>query len=86
MCYAAAMWSTSDIEGNVGPALERTINYVGDPKKVILAFTPVGLTRENLDYFLDQVTGKDVGGLFVWNFPILQTADLEVITNALDIS
>lgn len=86
MCYAAAMWSMPDIIANVGPAIDRTIDHVGDKKKVILALTPAGLDNENLTYFLDQVTSKDIGGLFVWDFPALNQADLDTICNALGIS
>ncbi|MCP5051388.1 MAG: hypothetical protein GY940_29750 [bacterium] len=85
MCYAAAMWSMNDITANVGPAIQRTINYVGDAKKVILALTPKGLTTENRDYFLDQVTSNNIGGLFIWNFPALKTPDLDTIVSALGI-
>jgi len=86
MCYATSMWSMDDIVANVGPAIERTIAHVGDPKKVFLALTPVGLNQENLAYFLNQVTTNDIGGLFVWNFPILKDADLVTICEQLGIS
>lgn len=86
MCYAAAMWSMSDIEANVGPAIARTIDNGVPPKRVILALTPAGLTGENLDYFLNQVTDKGIGGLFIWNFPALKDADLSVIEKKLGIN
>ena len=79
MCYGSAMWSMSDIQANVGPAIDRTIKYTGDPSQVILALTPKGLTDENLNYFLDQVTGKGIGGLFVWDFNDLSSGDLATI-------
>ena len=85
MCYGDAMWSMADIEANVGPALDRTIAMVKDPKRVILALTPNGLTAENRDYFLDQVTSKGVGGLFVWEWPDLPAEDLAAIQQALEI-
>lgn len=86
MCYATKMWSMDDIKANVGPAIDRTIQYVNDPDKVILALTPAGLNEENLDYFLNQVTTKGIGGLFVWNFPILQDEDLKTICERLEIT
>lgn len=85
MCYASSMWSMDDIITNVGPAIDRTIAHVGDPKKVFLALTPAGLNAENLDYFLNQVTTNDIGGLFVWNFPSLEDADLVTICEQLGI-
>ncbi len=85
MCYATAMWSMADIEANVGPAILRTIDYVNDPKKVVLALTPAGLTQTNLDYFLNEVVTKDIGGLFIWNFPILQSNELNTIIKRLGI-
>ncbi len=85
MCYASAMWSMTDIVANVGSAIDRTINYVGNRKKVILALTPIGLNGENLDYFLNEVISKDIGGLFIWNFPKLLQSDLSKIINMLDI-
>ncbi|CAG36643.1 hypothetical protein [Desulfotalea psychrophila] len=86
MCYGDAMWPLSDITANVGPAIDRTIAHAGDPKKVILALTPAGLNSENLAYFLDQVTSKGIGGLFIWEFSTLQAADLQTIQDALAIS
>ena len=86
MCYAAAMWSMADIKANVGPALDRTLGHVGDPKKVFLALTPRGLNDENLDYFLNAVTDRGVGGLFVWDFPELPASALSTITGALGIT
>jgi hypothetical protein len=85
MCYGAEMWSINDIEANVEPALNRTIGYVKDSKKVILALTPVGLNQENLNYFLHQVQDKNLGGLFIWEFPNLNQSDLNTIINVLDI-
>ena len=85
MCYAAKMWSMADIKANVGPAIQRTMDNGVPPDQVILALTPAGLTDENLTYFLDQVTAKKIGGLFIWNFPALKSADLAVIENALNI-
>ncbi|MCG8634374.1 MAG: hypothetical protein MI863_11130 [Desulfobacterales bacterium] len=86
MCYAAAMWSMSDIEANVGPAITRTIDNGVPPGQVILALTPAGLTSENLNYFLSQVTEKGIGGLFIWNYPALNADDLETIKGKLGIS
>lgn len=85
MCYAGAMWSMADIEGNVGQAIEKTISLGVDPSKVILALTPVGLTQQNLDYFLNQVTSRNIGGLFIWEYPSLAPSDLEYICEKLDI-
>jgi hypothetical protein len=79
------MWSMEDIKANVGPAIDRTISYVKDPKKVILALTPAGLDQTNLDYFLNEVISKKIGGLFVWNFPELKSSDLNIIIEKLDI-
>lgn len=86
MCYGAEMWSMSDIEANVGQALERTIGYVIDKKKVMLALTPHGLNTENLTYFLEQVKSKEIGGLFVWDFTQLKDGDLETIKTTLGIN
>ncbi len=86
MCYAAAMWDMPTIEANVGPAVSRTIAHVQDAKQVILALTPAGLDEANLAYFLSQVTSNDLGGLFVWNFPALASADLSTILETLNIS
>ncbi len=86
MCYATAMWSKADIEANVGPAISRTIDNGVPAKQVILALTPAGLSSENLDYFLNQVTGKDIGGLFIWDFPALKPEDLATIENKLGIT
>ena len=86
MCYGDTMWPMADIEANVGPALDRTIGYVRDPKKVILALTPDGLTTENRDYFLNQVASRGLGGLFIWEWPRLSADDLTAIQEALGIS
>lgn len=86
MCYGNQMWSMGDIEANVGPAIARTVQHVGDPKKVILALTPDGLTPENRDYFLDRVVSNGLGGLFVWEWPRLSGTDLHVIEQRLGIT
>lgn len=86
MCYAAAMWSMSDIIANVGPAIDRTIQNGVPAKQVILALTPAGLNAENLDYFLNQVTSKEIGGLFIWNFPALKADDLATIESTLGVT
>ncbi len=86
MCYGDQMWSMPDIVANVGPAIARTVQKVGDPNKVILALTPDGLTIENRDYFLDQVVGNKLGGLFVWEWPRLGGADLYAIEQKLGIA
>ncbi|OZG72768.1 hypothetical protein BTA51_14700 [Hahella sp. CCB-MM4] len=83
MCYAASMWSMSDIEANVGPAIDRTIANGVPAKQVILALTPAGLNQENLDYFLNQVTSKGIGGLFIWNYPAMPDNYLQQIEQAL---
>lgn len=86
MCYATEMWSKADIEANVSQAIERTINDNGvTAKSVILALTPEGLDDWNLNYFLDQVLKYDIGGVYVWNFPLLKGADLDVIKDRLGI-
>jgi len=85
MCYAAEMWSMADIQANVGPAIQRTIDNGVSPKQVILALTPAGLNSENLSYFLNQVTSKQIGGLFIWNYPDLSAKDLDTIQKSLDI-
>ena len=85
MCYGGAMWSMTDIIANVGPAIDRTLANGVPAKEVILALTPAGLNPENLDYFLNQVTDKGIGGLFIWNFPDLHYSDLEEIERRLDI-
>ncbi len=86
MCYADAMWPMQDIISNVGPAIEKTIAQGVDAKKVILALTYNGLTRENLDYFLNQVTSHNIGGLFIWEYPSLNSDDLEYICSKLKIN
>ncbi|WP_020405785.1 hypothetical protein [Hahella ganghwensis] len=83
MCYAASMWSMSDIEANVGPAIDRTIANGVPAKQIILALTPAGLNQENLNYFLNQVKTKDIGGLFIWNFPAMPSEYLQQIESAL---
>lgn len=86
MCYATAMWNQSDIEANVSQAIERTINDNGVANKdCILCLTPAGLNDWNLNYFLDQVTHYEIGGLFIWDFPRLSAADLATIKNRLGI-
>nr|WP_321357866.1 hypothetical protein [uncultured Draconibacterium sp.] len=85
MCYAGAMWSMADIKDNVGQAIEKTISLGVDASKVILALTPAGLTQENLDYFLNQVTSHSIGGLFIWEYPSLNSSDLEHICTTLGI-
>ena len=78
MCYGEAMWSETDIKANVASAIHRTISIQGvAAKKVILALTPIGLTENTLAYFLDQVIDNNIGGLFIWNFPLLKKSDLE---------
>ena len=84
MCYAAKMWSMSDIEANVGPAIERTLENGVSSRQVVLALTPAGLTEENLTYFLNQVLSREIGGLFIWNFPALKSTDLEMIVKTLE--
>jgi hypothetical protein len=86
MCYADKMWSNADIQANVGSAIERTINNGVPKKEVILALTSVGLNAENLDYFLEQVTTYDIGGLFIWDFATLPPSYLSTIKNKLDIN
>ena len=85
MCYGDAMWSMPDIENNVGPAIQRTIENGVPPKQVILALTPHGLNEENLNYFLDQIINYDIGGLFIWDFPALSPSDLNTIEQRLGI-
>ncbi|WP_027709276.1 hypothetical protein [Zooshikella ganghwensis] len=85
MCYGAAMWDMPTIKANVPAAVDRTIKLVGDCKKVVLALTPAGLNNENLDFFLEQVTSKHLGGLFIWNYTELSNADLNKITSTLGI-
>lgn len=83
MCYAAEMWSQQDIIGNVGPAIDKTIRFAGDFKKVVLALTPAGLTSQNLNEFLNYVVDYDLAGLFIWNFTLLKQADLDTIKKTL---
>jgi len=83
MCYAAEMWDDQTIKDNVGPAIEKTINFVGDSKKVILALTPVGLNAQNLGTFLNDVLDNQLGGLFIWNFTLLKPDDLDTIVKTL---
>jgi hypothetical protein len=83
MCYAAAMWNDQTIQDNVGPAIEKTINFTGSSKKVILALTPRGLNQKKLDAFLKYVLDNDLGGLFIWNFSRLKQNDLDTIVNTL---
>lgn len=85
MAYGSAMWSQQDIIENVGPAITRTIGYVGDSQKVVLALTPEGLDSWNLNYFLNQVTENQLGGLFIWDFTALSSEDLNTICTALGI-
>jgi len=85
MAYGSSMWSQQDIIENVGPAITRTIGYVGDPKKVVLALTPDGLDAWNLEYFLNQVIENKIGGLFIWEFETLSGADLDTICKTLGI-
>ena len=83
MCYAAEMWDDQTIKDNVGPAVEKTINFAGDCKKVILALTPAGLNAQNLEAFLNYVLDNQLGGLFIWNFKLLKRTDLDTIINTL---
>jgi hypothetical protein len=83
MCYATAMWSDADIKANVGPAIEKTVNFTGDSKKVVLALTPAGLNADNLGQFLNYTTDNNLAGLFIWNFTLLQQADLDTIVKTL---
>ncbi|HLP62843.1 MAG TPA: hypothetical protein VK186_28650 [Candidatus Deferrimicrobium sp.] len=83
MCYAAAMWDDQTIKNNVGPAIDKTISFTGNSKNVILALTPRGLKQQNLDVFLNYVLDKELGGMFIWNFSLLQPKDLDTIVNAL---
>ena len=83
MCYASSMWSMSDIEANVGPAIDRTIGNGVPANQVILALTPAGLNQESLDYFLNQVKSKGIGGLFIWNYPAMPSNYMQQIEQAL---
>ncbi|WP_394204171.1 hypothetical protein [Shewanella waksmanii] len=83
MCYGTQMWGKHDIEKNVGPAIELTLANGVAKKHIILALTPAGLTRKNLDYFLDQVKHYDIGGLFIWNVDELPEKALKYITASL---
>ncbi|MCX6580671.1 MAG: hypothetical protein NT166_10870 [Candidatus Aminicenantes bacterium] len=83
MCYAAAMWDDQTIKDNVGPAIEKTVNFTGNSKKVILALTPRGLNQQNLDAFLKYALDNDLGGMFIWNFSLLKQNDLATIVNTL---
>ncbi len=84
LCYAGNMWEPGTIKQYVPEAIDTTCNYV-DSKRVILALTTAGLNSQNLDLFLDQVTGKDLAGLFIWAFPNLSQGNLDTITQALSI-
>lgn len=86
MCYGGSMWPMADITANVGPSIEKTIAQGVPSKKVILALTYNGLTKENLDYFLEQVTKNEIGGLFIWEYPSLSEEDLKYITTKLQIA
>ncbi|MCP4217860.1 MAG: glycoside hydrolase family 18 protein [bacterium] len=83
MCYGDKMWNETDIENNVGPAIEKTIGFIGDSKKVILALTPIGLDSKNLGQFLNYTTKNKLGGLFIWEFPQLKPDDLKTIIDTL---
>jgi hypothetical protein len=83
MCYDAAMWDDQTIKDNVGPAIQKTIEFTGDSKKVILALTPAGLTPKNLKDFLDYTQNNNLGGMFIWNFLSLKPSDLETIVKTL---
>ena len=85
MCYADEMWSMPDIEANVGPAIQRTIDNGVPPQQVILALTYKGLDDENLNYFLDRVISNQIGGLFIWEFPSLDPYYLNIIEQRLGI-
>ena len=83
MCYAREMWDDQTIKENVGPAVEKTINFAGDSKKVILALTPAGLNTQNLAAFLNYVLKNQLGGLFIWDFTLLKRTDLDTIIKIL---
>lgn len=85
-CYATAMWSMDDIISNVGPSLEKSIRYGMQKEKMLLALTTSGLTDENLNYFLDCVVDKQLGGLLVWNYHQLTTDHLKIITERLELN
>ena len=85
MCYGGGMWSMDEIKANVPYAVRRTVDYVRDSKKVILALTHAGLTINNLEYFLNEVTSNNLGGLFVWEFPSLNPEHLTKIESELDL-
>jgi hypothetical protein len=66
MCYANEMWDQETIKNVVPQAVSNTIQLVERSEKCILALTTAGLTKENLKFFLDQVTLNNLGGIFVW--------------------
>ncbi|WP_018691693.1 hypothetical protein [Algicola sagamiensis] len=85
MCYSSHMWSEQDINAYVEKAVVKTIDLVGDRKKVVLALTPAGLNDTNLQQFLDIVIKHDIGGLFVWEFKDLPNQYLDTIITTLGI-
>ncbi|WP_018274469.1 hypothetical protein WKI13_11645 [Teredinibacter turnerae] len=83
MCYAASMWNMNTIIANVGPALDRTLALGAPAKSIILALTRRGLNQENLDYFIEQVTSRSLGGLFIWDYTALSPNYLKTIESEL---
>ncbi len=86
MCYGGAMWDMPTIEQTVPRAVENSIKLIGDNQKIYLALTTSGLNSDNLEFFLNQVTRSDLGGLFVWRFEALQSDALDTMCTRLNIS
>lgn len=82
-CYASAMWSDRDITNNVSSALKRSIDHGMEPAKIVLALTSKGLTDWNLNYFLEQVSQLQLGGLFVWLYHDLSDDHIAKIKDVL---
>ncbi|WP_095079039.1 hypothetical protein [Pseudomonas sp. Irchel s3h17] len=82
-CYGSKMWTDDEIARYVGQALERSISHGAQPAKVILALTAIGLTDNNLNTFLDQITRLEIGGLYIWAYQRLSDVHKQTIIGRL---
>ena len=66
ICHGEGMWNKSTYDNIIPAAIDKTIGLVGNSRKLILACTSDGLTKQNLKDFINYVTYNNLGGLFIW--------------------
>nr|WP_253307144.1 hypothetical protein [unidentified bacterial endosymbiont] len=85
-----AGWSYNHPETENGKKLTTKIKEVIGSgycdRLVHYCYATSGLTDENLNYFLDGVVDRQLGGLLVWNYHQLTIDHLKIITERLELN